>query len=199
MKVSLFCSSAHKDGNTATAMKEILRGIESKGLECTIYFLTDYRIKPCIGCRVCEQTHECVIKDDDVPVLHEAIRNCSGIILGTPTYYGDITGQFKQFVDRVYPFIDIYKDPVTKTMHFGSILKNVKPGILVAVSGSMPETVFDSHIKVSKHCFNDINAFLWESLLITDTTWIAVKDNPQVLNKAFDMGLRFAEELMKSC
>lgn len=196
MKVALFCGSAHKNGNTATAMKKIMESIISIGIECELFYLTDYLIKPCIGCRICEETHICVIKDDDTHILHKAIRECSGIILGTPTYYGDITGQYKQFVDRAYPFIKITKDIESKTMHFGSVLENRKPGILVAVSGSMPEEVFDSHIKVTKHCFNDINAFLWESLLITGTTWMDVKDNLEILTKAKDLGVRFAQELL---
>src|SRR5689334_14563854 len=102
MKVALFCGSAHKNGNTATAMKKILEGIKANGIDGEIFYLTDYLIKPCIGCRICEETHVCIIKDDDTLPLHKAIRECSGIVLGTPTYYGDITGQFKQFVDRVY-------------------------------------------------------------------------------------------------
>jgi multimeric flavodoxin WrbA len=197
MKVALFCGSANRNGNTSTAMKEIMRGINYKGIETELFYLTDYLIKPCIGCRVCEKTHNCVIKDDDTPILHKAIRECSGIILGSPTYYGDITGQFKQFVDRCYPFIEVKKDVENKTISFGSILKNKKPGIMVAVSGAMSEQVLKSHLEVAKYCFNDINAFLCDSLLIPYTTWTDVKDNKEVLDKAYNMGIGFAEKLME--
>jgi len=196
MKAVAFVGSANKNGNTATPVKRILEGINTRGIETELYYLTDYLIKPCLGCRYCEKTNICRIKDDDTHILHEAIRESSGIILGTPTYYGDITGQFKQFVDRCYPFIKITKDVKNRKMSFGSIIEKQKLGLLVAVSGTHGKEVFDSHIKVAGHCFNDINTKLWDSLLITNTTWEPVNNQHPAFNAAFELGKRFAEELI---
>lgn len=180
MKIVAFVGSAHKNGNTATAVKALLAGAADNAETRTVY-LYDYVIKPCTGCRVCEKIHQCIIKDDDVPAIHELIREADAYVLATPTYYGDITGQFKQFVDRVYPFIDIKKDEKTQKLTFGSIVLVRKPGVLVAVSGSHAGRVFDSHIKVAYHCLNDINGYLWRDVLIPHTTWTPVADMPDTL------------------
>ncbi len=181
MKIVAFVGSSHKNGNTATAVKALLEGAAAAGSEVDTVYLYDCTIKPCTGCRACEKTHQCVIKGDDVGKIHDAIRAADAYVLATPTYYGDITGQFKQFVDRCYPFIDIQKDEATRKMTFGSIIPVRKPGVLVAVSGAHGGTVFASHIKVAFHCLNDINGYLWREELIPHTTWTPVAEMPERL------------------
>ena len=189
MKIVAFCGSFKKNGNTATAIKRVLAGAEAAGAETELFYLGDYTIKPCTGCQACEKTHKCVIKDDDIAPIHAAIASCDAIVVGTPTYYGDITGLFKNYVDRNYPFIEVLaKDNNTKELVFGSILKNVKPGVMVAVSGGMGEEVFTSHRKVVGYHFNDINAYIWKELLITHTTWNKMGPDHPLWDAAFQMG-----------
>ncbi|BCV21361.1 flavodoxin family protein [Moorella sp. Hama-1] len=194
MKVVAFIGSARKNGNTATVVKQILAGSQSKGATTEVFYLHDYNIKPCQGCRYCEERNRCKITDDDVPVLHQAIIASDAIILGTPTYYGDITGQFKQFVDRCYPFCQIVTDGKGK-MEFYSILPQRKLGILVAISGSMGPEVLDSHIKVAGHCFNDINAEFWRKILVPYTTWTPVTADHPVMATAFKTGEELVEAI----
>ncbi len=196
MKICAFVASSSHKGNTATAVHRLLAAAQAAGAETEILYLNDYFIKPCIGCRVCEKTHQCVLKDDDVPKIHEAIRAADAYVLGTPTYYGDITGQFKMFVDRCYPFIDIKKDPVAQTLSFGSIIPVRKPGVLVAVSGGHGESVFNSHVKVAFHCLNDINGYLWREHLVPFTTWTAVKDMEETLAELDATGAELVAHLV---
>ncbi|MDD6435991.1 MAG: flavodoxin family protein [Clostridiales bacterium] len=195
MKIAAFVTSHSHNGNVATAAKELLRGAAEAGAETEIYYINDYDIKPCVGCRVCEKTDKCVIKGDDMPKLHEALIECDAYVLGTPTFYGDIPGSFKTFVDRVYPFVAIGKDPVTKTMTFGSNMPRRKPGVQICVSGNHGAKVFDSHLKVGYFCFNDLNAYPWEEILIPNTSWVAVKDNEEKLQELYDKGRRLVEHL----
>ncbi|QGP91108.1 NADPH-dependent FMN reductase [Neomoorella glycerini] len=196
MKIAAFVGSPHKNGNTARVVKQILTGAQSKGATTEIFYLYDYNIKPCLGCRYCEEKNVCKIVDDDVPLLHRAIRESNAIVLGTPTYYGDITGQFKQFVDRCYPFCKIVTDGKNK-MEFYSIIPERKLGILVAVSGSMGPEVFDSHIKVAGHCFNDINAVFWRKILVPFTTWTPVTTSHAVMAEAFSSGVELVDAFNK--
>lgn len=195
MKIAAFVSSSSHHGNTATAAHRLLEGAAQAGAETAIYYLNDYNIKPCRGCRTCERTNECVIKGDDVPLLHAALREADAYVLATPTFYGDITGQFKQFVDRCYPFVDVFKDPETQTMRFGSVMDRRRPGVMIAVSGSHGDLVFDSHIKVGYFCFNDLNAYPWREVLIPHTTWKAVKDQPEKMAELYEVGQALAAHL----
>ncbi len=197
MKVLGVCGSFKKNGNTATSIKRILEGAKSVGAETELLFPGDYNIKPCRGCQACEKTHKCLITDDDIGPIHKAIESCDAIVVGTPTYYGDITGLFKVYVDRNYPFIEVVaKDNNTKDLVFGSILKKVKPGIMVAVSGGMGQEVFSSHRKVVTLHFNDINAYIWKELLVTHTTWKKMDDTHPLWDEAFKLGAGLVEQVL---
>lgn len=190
MRVTAFCGSFRKDGNTSRALKRVLAGAESQGADTRMVYLGDYRITPCCGCRVCEQTDACVITQDDVSLLHDEILRTDAIVLGTPTFYGDITSVFKLFVDRCYPFMKILRyDPETRQLAFGSILEKTKPGILVAISGGMGPEVFDSHRKVASLCFNDINAYIMQEILVPYTTWDPVDENHVAWEQAYRAGV----------
>lgn len=194
MNIAAFIASSSRRGNTATAALTLLEAAKDKGASVRPYFLNEYQIKPCVGCRICEKTHQCFQKDD-CEALHDGIRRADAYILATPTYYGDITGQFKMFVDRVYPFIDIKKDEAAQTMSFGSIIETRKPGILIAVSGSHGERVFDSHTKVAFHCLNDINGYLWRQILIPYTTWTRVEHMEERLEELRQAGRELVDHL----
>lgn len=189
MKIAAFIGSGNKNGNTAKLIKQILKGAESKGATWEIFYLCDYNIKPCTGCRYCEKTNVCKITDDDIPVLHKAILEDDAFILGTPTYYGDISGVFKQFVDRCYPFCTQLINKETRKCSFGSILPKRKPGILVATSGGMGPEVFERHSSVAHHCFNDINANYWRKLLVPYTSFDEVTSDHQIMEYAFRTGV----------
>ena len=181
MKIAAFVSSSSHHGNTATAVQKFLEGARAAGAETEIYYLNDYTLKPCRGCRVCEKTHKCTIQGDDVEILHRALREADAYVLATPTYYGDVTGAFKVFVDRCYHFIDIWKDEATQQMRFGSINKVRRPGVLIALSGSHGDMVFDSHMKVGYFCLNDLNSYPWREFCIPFTTWKPVREMEDVL------------------
>ena len=181
MKIAAFVSSSSHHGNTATAVQKFLEGARAAGAETEIYYLNDYTLKPCRGCRVCEKTHKCTIQGDDVEILHRALREADAYVLATPTYYGDVTGAFKVFVDRCYPFIDIWKDEATQQMRFGSINKVRRPGVLIALSGSHGDMVFDSHMKVGYFCLNDLNSYPWREFCFPFTTWKPVREMEDVL------------------
>lgn len=195
MKIVAFVSSSSRRGNTATAAQELLRGAAEAGAETEICYLNEYNIKPCLGCRTCERTNQCVIKGDDVPKLHDALRSADAYVLATPTFYGDITGQFKQFVDRCYPFVEIFKDPQTHEMRFGSVNKRRRPGVIIALSGNHGSRVFDSHLKVGYFCLNDLNAYPWREVLIPGTTWARTADQPEKMAELYGVGRDLAAHL----
>lgn len=89
MKIAAFVSSSSHHGNTATAVQKFLEGARAAGAETEIYYLNDYTLKPCRGCRVCEKTHKCTIQGDDVEILHRALpggrRLCAGHATVTAT------------------------------------------------------------------------------------------------------------------
>lgn len=103
MKVLGIVGSARKNGNTAYLVKQALLSIESKEVETNLIFLGDYNIRGCIGCEGCKETYKCVIMDD-MQKLYPLILDSDAIVLGSPTYFYNITSYMKAFIERLYCF-----------------------------------------------------------------------------------------------
>ncbi|RMF96468.1 MAG: flavodoxin family protein [Candidatus Schekmanbacteria bacterium] len=90
------CGSGRKEGNTGRLIKKIL---ESTGMENEMVWLIDIGIGYCTGCMKCAMEGECWQKDG-MSELYGKLISCDGLILGSPCYYGDVSGLFKSFIDR---------------------------------------------------------------------------------------------------
>jgi len=102
MEVLAFNGSPRKEGNTSTLIRAILEGAESAGAKTTEVRLHDIDLKGCMGCLSCRSNPGiCKQKDGLSPYL-EAMKTCSGIIVGSPIYMYHVTGQIKMFIDRAY-------------------------------------------------------------------------------------------------
>ena len=102
MKVIAFNGSARKDGNTAILIKQALRELEREGIETELVQLAGTRIQGCIACSECFETRDqcCVVTDDAVNEYIAKMLHADGIILGSPTYFADITPELKALIDR---------------------------------------------------------------------------------------------------
>ncbi len=103
MKILGIIGSYRKKGNTDTAVQTVLEQTKQFGAEVEIIYLKDYQIKDCIGCEGCKDTFKCVIKDD-MQKLYPKIIEADAIVIGSPTYFYNVTGVIKNFIDRLYCF-----------------------------------------------------------------------------------------------
>jgi multimeric flavodoxin WrbA len=102
MQILAFNGSPRPNGNTSTIISSILEGARSRNALTTEIKLHDIQLKGCIGCLGCRKDPGfCKQKDDLSPYL-EAIKSCSGVIIGCPIYMYRISGQMKLLVDRIY-------------------------------------------------------------------------------------------------
>jgi len=101
VKILGVVGSPHKKGGTTNLMKECLNAAAEEGnVEVELIHLADYNIKPCRGCKSKSCYKECNIKDDDMPMLSKKLLEADGIIFGSPSYFGIMSGQLKIFLDR---------------------------------------------------------------------------------------------------
>ena len=70
--------------------------------------IDDYHFGYCRGCRSCHQTAEC-IQHDDVDVLMDEFARADVIVSVSPSYWADIPGQFKAFIDRCTPWCNTHE------------------------------------------------------------------------------------------
>ncbi len=101
MRVLGIVGSRRKKGNTAYLVQRTLEAIKSKDIDTELIFLSDYTIRGCIGCEGCKDTYKCVIMDD-MQKIYPLLLNCDAIVLGSPTYFYNITADMKAFIERLY-------------------------------------------------------------------------------------------------
>lgn len=105
MKVLGISGSMRPNGNTSILVKKVLEIVDSEGcdeIKTEYVSLSGKEIKPCIGCEKCKEKKWCVIENDDWDEIVNKVIDCDVLVLGSPTYYYDVSGQLKNFMDRTY-------------------------------------------------------------------------------------------------
>lgn len=102
MKVVAFNGSARKNGNTALLINYALEELEKEGIMTDLVQLAGSRIRGCTACYACFKNKDkrCAVRDDCVNECIEKMLSADGIILGSPTYFSDITSEMKALIDR---------------------------------------------------------------------------------------------------
>lgn len=95
MKVLLINGSPRKEGNTYTALTEISKQLSIHGIESTILWIGKKPVRGCIACNKCKENGngQCVFSDDITNSVIESMSHCDGVIIGSPVYYGQPSGQ----------------------------------------------------------------------------------------------------------
>ena len=108
MKVIAFNGSPRKKWNTATLLEKALEGAASRGAKTELIHLYDLNFKGCISCFVCKTEGgksygRCAVKDDLTPIFRK-IEKADAIILGSPIYFGTVSGEMKSYLWSVCCF-----------------------------------------------------------------------------------------------
>ena len=214
MKILAVNGSPRKTWNTATLLNEALKGAGSQGAETELVHLYDLNFPGCISCFACKTKGgksygRCAVKDDLTPVL-ASIEAADGLILGSPIYFGTISGVMKAFMERLlFPFFT-YTDPPQSLFP-----KQMPTGLIY----TMNVTAEQMQALGYAHHFEQNQVFLQavfgaaESLFSFDTYQfedyskvVATRFNPeeklkrrkeifpQDCQKAFEMGARLAKK-----
>lgn len=104
-KIIGIVGSPRNDGNTAALVQQILDGAAQAGAATQIVYLNDLTYRGCQGCYRCHEIGCCAQMDDLVPVLYD-IAAADALVLGTPNYMGQMTGQLKLMIDRFCVFMN---------------------------------------------------------------------------------------------
>src|SRR4030066_1925336 len=102
MKVVAFNGSARKQGNTAILINHVFSELDKEGIETELVELAGKKIQGCTACYKCFKTKDrkCAVKNDIVNDCIEKMVEADGIILGSPTYFADITSEMKALIER---------------------------------------------------------------------------------------------------
>lgn len=126
MKIVAILGSPRPKSNSAALAGKILERASELGAETQEFVLNKLAFKGCQACETCKtKLDHCVLKDDLTPVL-EAIKEADAVVMATPNYFGEVSGQFKCFFDRTYSFLN---------PNFTSRLAPGKSSVLIMAQG----------------------------------------------------------------
>ncbi len=212
MKVMAFNGSPRKKWNTAMLLEKALKGAASQGAETELFHLYDLDFKGCISCFACKTRGgksygRCAVKDDLKPVFRK-IEKADAIILGSPIYFGSVSGEMKSFMERLlFPYLT-YTDPPQSLFP-----KRIMTGFIYTMNvteNQMKEwgylQLFNQHERILKMiygaseyiCSFDTYQFKDYSKVVSDRFDPVKKAKrreeifPVECDKAFEMGARFA-------
>lgn len=110
MKVLAIVASPKRDGNVSAICGKILEGAAQNGHLTEMVNLYDYNVKYCNGCLACLKTRRCSV-EDDFGMLYNKEKEADIVIYGTPIYFHDVPGIFKNFIDRhlhaILPYVEL--------------------------------------------------------------------------------------------
>jgi multimeric flavodoxin WrbA len=212
MKVIAFNGSPRKKWNTATLLEKALEGAASKGAVTELIHLYDLDYKGCISCFACKTLGgksygKCAVEDDLTDVFSK-VEQADAIILGSPIYWGTVSGEIKSFMERLLFQFMTYTDPP------GSLFpRKIKTGFIYtmnvteeimkewgyAVNFNRNEATLGRIFGESEYmcCFDTLQFDDYSKVLATrfDPVKKAERRKKEFLKdcgKAFEMGAKFA-------
>lgn len=103
MKILVLNGSPRREGNTAAMVAAFKEAAEEKGHQVTAINVTRLTIKGCLACEFCHGKGKgrCMRKDD-MQDIYDELKNAEMLVLASPIYYHNISGQLKCVIDRFY-------------------------------------------------------------------------------------------------
>jgi len=193
MKILAICGSLKETSNTNKIIKKVA---ESSGCAYELIYLAKVEIKPCTGCSECLMNEgQCVI-DDGMQGLYDKLMSADALIVGSPTYYMDVSGAVKSFIDRSMPIFyrGVGPDYNPDMPVLGKRPLSGKPAIPVTtVAGAGHERA----IETLRLFLGDINKMNVIEEIAEVVGMNDVDDMPEVMKRAEEAGKKLGEAFKK--
>lgn len=176
MKMIGYIASPHKNGNTAYVVEQIIEKGKNKNAETEIYYASDFEVSPCKGCLWCVDKDKCAI-EDDMQKIYLSLKNTDILVIGTPIYMGQMTGQAKVFIDRLYPQVSPRFSPYYNPENAGKKL------VLVFTQGNPDTSKFQSYIEYTKSMFEMLEFDVIDVLVIGGTRKTPACEQQEITEK----------------
>ena len=201
-----------KNFNTASMLQKFAEGASSVSPEIEVRTVRLYGMdyKGCMSCMACKvkgkASNVCKFKDALTPVLEE-IAHADGLVLGSPIYFGDVTGQMRTFLERLaFPWLSYNDYSMTAPKRMSVVLMETMNGTpernnsqgygsmeycIKAALGEPERLIAYNTYQVKNYDRFELAGFSEEAKRQwRDEYW------EQDLQKAFDAGKRMAEKIL---
>ena len=126
MKVLIINGSPRANGNTTTAVNEMVKVFEEEGVEVQVVRIGNRDVRGCMACGACAKKGRCVY-DDVVNELAPMFEEADGLVVASPVYYASANATLIACLDRLF-----YSTGFDKTMKVGASVVAARRGVLSA-------------------------------------------------------------------
>ena len=212
-KIIVIDGGPRKNFNTASMLQKFAEGATSVSSDIEVKTIRLYGLdyKGCMSCMACKikgkASNVCKFKDALTPVLEE-IAEADGLVLGSPIYFGDVTGQMRTFLERLaFPWLS-YND-------YSLTAPKRMPVVLMETMNGLPDRNNSNGYGSMEYCIANalgqpehLNAYntyqvknydRYELASFSEEAKRQYRDEhrEQDLQRAFDAGRRMAESILK--
>ena len=176
MKIVAVLGSPRPKGNSALLAEAFLQAAGEQGAAAEVYLLNQMKIKGCQGCGKCKTESQVCVVEDDLKPVYEAIRGADLLVLASPVYFGDLSGQLKCFWDRTYAWLN---------PDFSSRLAPGKKSVMLLAQGQAAVGMFnDIHPRYERwlKMFGFAENYVVRALGVREAG--EVKNKPEALERA---------------
>jgi len=123
MNVVAFNGSARLDGNTAILLKTTLAELEREGIRTELIQLAGTQLQGCTACYTCRDRKDgrCSLDSDPLNEYVAKMAAADGILLGSPTYFADITTNMKALIERAGMVVRVNGDLLQRKVGAGVV------------------------------------------------------------------------------
>jgi multimeric flavodoxin WrbA len=102
MKVAAFNGSPRPKGNTSILLRVVLKELEQEGIETELTQVGGTKMQGCIACYKCfeNKNRRCAVDKDTFNDYLSKMDAADGILLGSPTYFADVSAWTKALIER---------------------------------------------------------------------------------------------------
>ncbi|MDR1194122.1 MAG: flavodoxin family protein [Peptococcaceae bacterium] len=186
MKIIGFNASPRKSGNTAWAISQILESAAETGAEIQIFHSGELTISPCKGCLGCAKSGDGCVVADDMREIYAALKQADALVLGSPLYMAQMSGQAKVFTDRLFAQITPRFSPRFKEENAGKKL------ILVFTQGNPDQSKFQAYYDYTKNMFRLLEFDVRDMIIVTGTRGGQASDNADLRFALRESGQKLA-------
>ncbi len=190
MHIVAVCGSFREGSNTNKLIRTVA---EASGIDCDFIELGGLNIQPCSGCAMCMMNDGVCPIDDDMEAVREKLLAADGFIIGGPTYFMDISGAVKNFIDRTMAvkYREIGPQHSEHPWHGTDPFHNKPVVLVVTVAGRGHERT----IETLKLAFDDCHRMRIVDQLAETVGMDDVDDLPNVLKRARKAGGKLGKAL----
>ena len=145
--------SPRKEWNTALLLESALEGAASAGARTEMVHLGDLEFTGCTSCFACKlkggkSYGRCAVRDELSPVL-DRVREADALILGSPIYFGTVTGMMRCCMERLlFPYLVYTRPPASL---FGRTMPTAFLYTMNVSEEQMRENAYTVHIGLNEN------------------------------------------------